>query len=78
LWTGKKAESARVKYWEIIADNFSNAGWSWATSQAWIPTGEQSSLLTQLAATVNALLCVQVKSWTAFVELESAIRAVSR
>jgi hypothetical protein len=25
----KRAESARVKYWEIIADNLSKAGWSW-------------------------------------------------
>ena len=23
------AESARLKYWEIIADNLSKAGWSW-------------------------------------------------
>jgi len=22
-----------MKYWEIIADNFSKAGWSWAASQ---------------------------------------------
>src|SRR4029453_17129032 len=25
----KKAESVGVKYWEIIADNLSRAGWSW-------------------------------------------------
>src|SRR5262249_16237128 len=25
----KKTESARVKYWEIIANNLSKAGWSW-------------------------------------------------
>src|SRR6266487_2360595 len=28
-----------VKYWEIIAGNLSKAGWTWAASQAWIPTG---------------------------------------
>jgi hypothetical protein len=28
LWSAKAAESARVKYWEIIADRLSNAGWS--------------------------------------------------
>jgi hypothetical protein len=25
----RKAESAAVKYWEIIADRLSQAGWSW-------------------------------------------------
>jgi hypothetical protein len=25
----KRQESYRVKYWEIIADNLSRAGWSW-------------------------------------------------
>jgi len=28
LWSAKAAESARVKSWEIIADNLSEAGWS--------------------------------------------------
>jgi len=38
-----------MKYWEIIADNLSKAGWSWAASQRLIPTGKQSGLLTQIA-----------------------------
>jgi hypothetical protein len=25
----KEAQSIKVKYWEIIADNLSKAGWSW-------------------------------------------------
>jgi hypothetical protein len=30
VWRAKAAESVRVKrYWEIIADNLSRAGWSW-------------------------------------------------
>jgi hypothetical protein len=29
LWSAKAAESAGVKSWEIIADNLSEAGWSW-------------------------------------------------
>ena len=29
MWSGKETESARVKYWEIIADNLRKAGWSW-------------------------------------------------
>jgi hypothetical protein len=29
VWRAKEAQSARVKHWEIIADNLSKAGWSW-------------------------------------------------
>jgi hypothetical protein len=51
-----------MKYWEIIADNLSKAGWSWgAASQRWILAGDASSLLTRIA-TVNATLCVPMKS----------------
>jgi hypothetical protein len=32
LWSAKAAESAGVKSWEIIADNPSEAGWSWGLS----------------------------------------------
>jgi hypothetical protein len=28
VWSGKETESARLKYWEIIADNLKTAGWS--------------------------------------------------
>src|SRR6516162_4031920 len=28
VWRTKRAESQRVKYWEIIADNLHKAGWS--------------------------------------------------
>jgi len=35
-----------VKYWEIIADNLSNAGWNLGLRfQPWILAGEQSGLL---------------------------------
>ena len=30
----KEAESARMRYWEIIADNLSKAGWSWGCVSA--------------------------------------------
>jgi hypothetical protein len=29
-----KAESVSVKYWEVIADNLSKAGWSWGCVSA--------------------------------------------
>jgi hypothetical protein len=31
LWSTTVAESARVLYWEITADNLSKAGWSWGS-----------------------------------------------
>jgi hypothetical protein len=39
-----------MKYWEIIADNLSKAGWSWGCVQPLILTVERSSLLTRIAA----------------------------
>jgi hypothetical protein len=30
----KRQNPARVKYWEIIADNLSKAGWSWGCASA--------------------------------------------
>jgi len=58
----RKLAIAYMKYWEIIADNLSKAGWSWAASQWWILTGEQSSALTRIAVTENVSLCVRIKS----------------
>jgi hypothetical protein len=29
VWSVNDAQSGSVKYWEIIADNLSKAGWSW-------------------------------------------------
>jgi len=51
-----------VKYWEIIADNLSKAGAGvGAAPQPWILAVEQSSLLTRIATTANASLCVRMK-----------------
>jgi len=37
-WHGKAKSKARIfnflKYWEIIADNLSKAGWSWKSVSA--------------------------------------------
>jgi len=35
---------ARVKYWEIMADNLSKRGWTWAVCQPWIPNGRPNRL----------------------------------
>jgi hypothetical protein len=46
LWSIKEAESVVVKYWELVADILSKAGWSWGWSLPWIPKDERSGLLT--------------------------------
>jgi hypothetical protein len=50
-----------VKYWEIIADNLSQAGWSWGCISAVDSKGEQSLLLTRIAAMESVSLCVRIK-----------------
>jgi hypothetical protein len=50
-----------MTYWEIFADNLSKAGVG-ALSQPWILAAEQASLLTRIAATVNASSCVRMKN----------------
>jgi len=51
-----------VKYWEIIADNLSKAGWSPAAYQARIAMGERSGLLTRIVTTESVSWCMQMKS----------------
>ncbi len=41
-WRAKEAESARVKSWEIVADNLKKAGWSWGCVS--VLRGERSGL----------------------------------
>jgi hypothetical protein len=62
LCEGKTGRTHRVKYREIIADNLSKAGWSWAAFQRRIPTGEQSGLRTRIAMTESVSLCAPMKS----------------
>jgi hypothetical protein len=52
-----------VKYWEIIADNLSKAGWSLGllVSDRLSPSG-QSGLPTRIAAMESVSLCVQMKA----------------
>ena len=61
---------------EIIADNLKKRGWTLGWVSAVNSNGEQSGLLTRIA-TENILLCERMKSWTAFLQLESAIPFVS-
>jgi hypothetical protein len=51
---------APVKYWEIIADNLSKAGWSLGWCRLWIQRDEQSGLWTGIA-TESVSSCVRMK-----------------
>ena len=67
----------QMKYWEIIADNLSKAGWSWGCVSAldcegrtiWIVDAHRDDGKRYVVRTDELL--------TAFVELKSAIRATS-
>jgi hypothetical protein len=50
-----------MKHWEIIADNLSKSGWSWAVFQPWIAKGERSGLWTRIATTGSVLLWERMK-----------------
>jgi hypothetical protein len=65
----KKTKSARVKYWETIADNLSKAGWTWGCSSQLIRLAACFSQQTRTAATVAGSLFSHEKL-TAFLELE--------
>jgi hypothetical protein len=45
---------------------------AWAGSQRLIPRGEQSGLLTRIAATESVTLCVRMKSWQRFWNLKES------
>jgi hypothetical protein len=75
VWRSKEAEcSPGVKYWEIIADNLSKAGFSWGCVSAvdrdartiWIADAHRDDGKRFVAQAEEKL--------TAFLELESAIR----
>jgi hypothetical protein len=52
-----------MKYWEIIADNLSEAGRSWGcVSHDAVSTGKRSGLLTLIAVVESASLSTGMKS----------------
>jgi hypothetical protein len=65
-----------MKYWEIIADNLSEAGRSWGcVSHDAVSTGKRSGLLTLIAVVESASLSTGDEKLTAFLKVESAFRA---
>jgi hypothetical protein len=65
----------RVKYWEIIADNLSEAGWSWACV-ATVDREARTIFVADAHRDDGKRFVVRAEEkLTAFVELESANRA---
>jgi hypothetical protein len=48
-----------MKYWEIIAEHLSEAGWSWGCVSVIDSNGERSGLQTHIATTENVSLCAR-------------------
>ena len=66
---------AAVKYWEIIADNLSKAGWSWGCVSAIDSNGRTIFVADAHRDDEKRFVVRADEKLTAFVELESAIRA---
>jgi hypothetical protein len=65
----------RVKYWEIIADNLSKAGWSWGCVSAIDSEGRTIWIVDAHRGDGKRFIVRADEKLTAFVELEAAIRA---
>jgi hypothetical protein len=52
-----------MKYWEIIADNLSKAGWSLAGSQLLIAKAERSGLLMHIVTTDSVSWYTRMKAY---------------
>jgi hypothetical protein len=59
-----------VKYWEIIADNLSKAGWSWGCVSAIDPEGRTIWIADAHRGDGKLLVVRKDEKLTAFVELE--------
>jgi hypothetical protein len=65
----------RVKYWEIIADNLSKAGWSWGCVSAVDSDGRTIWIADAHRDNGKRFVVRADEKLTAFLEPESAIRA---
>jgi hypothetical protein len=63
-----------VKYWEIIADNLSKAGWSWGCVAAMDSNGRTIWIADAHRGDGKRFVVHADDTLTAFLELESAIR----
>jgi hypothetical protein len=67
-----------MKYWEIIADNLSKAGWSWGWVSA-VDCERRTIFVADAQGGYGKRFVVRAdEKLTAFLELESAVRADSK
>jgi len=68
----------RVKYWEIIADNLSKAGWSWGCVSAIDSNGRTIWIADAHRGDGKRYVVHADEKPSAFVELETSVRAFRR
>jgi Circularly permutated YpsA SLOG family len=74
VWNAKQAQSgARVKYWEIIADKLSKAGWSWGCVATMDHQGRRIFVADAHRGDGQRFVVRADEKLTAFLELEAAI-----
>jgi hypothetical protein len=66
-----------MKYWEVIADNLSKAGWSWGCVSAIDSNGRTIFIADAHRDDGKRFVGRADEKPTAFLELEAAIRAIS-
>ena len=67
-----------MKYWEIIADNLSKAGWSWGCVSAIDSNGRTIWIVDAHRGDGKRFVVHADEKLTAFVELESVIERLRR
>jgi hypothetical protein len=78
VWRSKEAEcSPGVKYWEVIADNLSKAGWSWGCVAAIDSNGRTIFIADAHRDDGKRFVAHADEKLTAFLERETAIRHCS-
>ena len=70
---GEKRQICRVKYWEIIADNLSKAGWSWGCVASVDRDGRTIWIVDAHRDDGQRFVVHAEEKRTAFLELERAI-----
>jgi len=73
----KRQNAARVKYWEIIADNLSKRGWSWGCVSVLDSEGRTSFVADAHRDDGKRFVVRADERLTAFLELESGVRAAA-
>jgi hypothetical protein len=74
VWRAKEAESARVKYWEVIGDNLKKRGWSLGYVSTLDSEGRTIWIADAHRDDGKRFVVRPDELLTAFLELESAIR----